>query len=42
MLNLGYIINISENLEVKRVLAVKMIILDFKTSESCSLLDVSD
>lgn len=42
MLNLDDIINLSENLEVKRALAVKMIIHDFKTSEICSLLDVSD
>jgi hypothetical protein len=42
MLNLDDIINLSENLEVKRALAVKMIINDFKTSEICSLLDVSD
>jgi putative transposase len=42
MLNLDDIINSSENLEVKRALAVKMILHDFKTTDICSLLDVSD
>ena len=42
MLNLDDIINSSENLEVKRALAVKMILHDFKTKEICSLLEVSD
>ena len=42
MLNLEDIINSPESLEVKRALAVKMILHDFKTKEICSLLDVSD
>ncbi len=42
MLNLEDIIDSPDNLEVKRALAVKMIIHDFKTKEICSLLDVSD
>ena len=42
MLNLDDIINSSENLEVKRALAVKMILHDFKTTDICYLLDVSD
>ena len=33
MLNLDDIINLSENLEVKRALAVKIIINNFKTNE---------
>ena len=42
MLNLDDIINSSENLEVKRALAVKMILHDFKTTDLCSLLEGSD
>jgi predicted transcriptional regulator len=42
MFDLEDIIDAPEGLEIKRVLAVKMIIDDFKTKEICSLLDVSD
>ena len=42
MLDLEDIIDSPEGLEIKRALAVKMIIHDFKTKEICSLLDGSD
>jgi putative transposase len=42
MLELEDIIGSLEGLEVKRALAVKMILHDFKTKEICELLDVSD
>lgn len=42
MLELEDIIDSPEGLEIKRALAVKMIIHDFKTKEICFLLDVSD
>lgn len=42
MLELEDIIDSPEGLEIKRALAVKMIIHDFKTKEICSLLEVSD
>jgi transposase len=42
MSSLEDIIDSLENLEVKRALAVKMIILDFKTADSGALLNVSD
>jgi putative transposase len=42
MSSLEDIIDSSENLEVKRALAVKMIILGFKTEDICALLNVSD
>lgn len=42
MLNLDDIISSLEGLEIKRALAVKMILHDFKTKEICALLDVSD
>ncbi|HLP72913.1 MAG TPA: winged helix-turn-helix domain-containing protein [Bacteroidales bacterium] len=35
-------IDLSANLEVKRALAVKMILFDFKTDDICALLNVSD
>jgi len=42
MFDLEDIIDVPESLEIKRALAVKMIIYDFKTEDVCSLLDVSD
>ena len=42
MLDLEDIIDAPEGLEIKRALAVKMILHDFKTKEICSLLEVSD
>ena len=42
MSNLEDIINLPENLEVKRVLAVKMFFSDFKMDDICKLLNVSD
>jgi putative transposase len=42
MFDLEDIIDAPEGLEIKRALAVKMIICDFKTKEICSLLEVSD
>jgi putative transposase len=42
MSSLEDIIDSSENLEVKRALAVKVIILGFKTEDICALLNVSD
>ena len=42
MSNLDNIIDLPANLEVKRALAVKMILFDFKTEDSCALLTVSD
>ena len=42
MLSLEDIIDSPANLEVKRALAVKMIIFDFKTEDICALLNVSD
>jgi len=42
MFDLEDIIDAPEGLEIKRALAVKMIIYDVKTKEICSLLDVSD
>lgn len=41
MLNLEDIINAPANLEMKRALAVKMILFDFKTEDICALLNVS-
>jgi putative transposase len=42
MSSLEDIIDLPANLEVKRALAVKMIIFDFKTEDICALLNVSD
>ena len=42
MATLEGIIDSPENLEVKRALAVKMYLLDFKTEDICKLLNVSD
>ena len=42
MATLEGIIDSPENLEVKRALAVKMFLLDFKTEDICKLLNVSD
>jgi putative transposase len=42
MSSLDDIIDSSANLEVKRALAVKMILFDFKTEDICALLNVSD
>lgn len=42
MFDLEDIIGAPEGLEIKRALAVKMIIHNFKTKDICSLLDVSD
>ena len=42
MLTLNDIIGSKENLEMKRALAVKMILLDFRTEDICAVLDVSD
>jgi len=42
MLNLDDIIDSLDGLEIKRALAVKMILHDFKTTDICFLLDVSD
>jgi len=42
MVTLEGIIDSPKNLEVKRALAVKMFILDFKTEDICKLLNVSD
>jgi len=42
MSTLEDIIGAPENLEVKRALAVKMFIFDFKTEDICTLLNVSD
>ena len=42
MSNLEDIIDSPEGLEIKRALAVRMILHDFKTKEICVLLDVSD
>ena len=42
MLNLDDIIDSLDGLEIKRALAVKMLLHDFKTKEICTLLDVSD
>jgi len=42
MSTLEDIIDSPENLEVKRALAVKMFIFDFKTEDICTLLNVSD
>jgi transposase len=42
MLTLNDIIDSNENLEMKRALAVKMILLDFRTEDICAVLDVSD
>jgi len=41
MLTLNDIIDSNENLEMKRALAVKMILLDFRTEDICAVLDVS-
>ena len=41
MSSLDDIIDLPENLEMKRALAVKMILFDFKTEDSCALLNVS-
>ena len=42
MKTLEDIIDAPENLEVKRALAVKMFLADFKTEDICNLLNVSD
>lgn len=42
MLTLDDIIGSTENLEIKRALAVKMTLLGFKTKDICALLEVSD
>ena len=42
MKTLEDIIDAPESLEVKRALAVKMFLLDFKTEDICKLLNVSD
>jgi transposase len=42
MSNLEDIIDLPSNLEMKRALAVKMILFDFKTEDICALLNVSD
>jgi len=42
MATLEDIIDSPENLEVKRALAVKMFLFDFKTEDICTLLNVSD
>ena len=42
MSSLEDIIDLPANLEVKRALAVKMILFDFKTEDICGLLNVSD
>ena len=42
MSSLDNIIDLPENLEVKRALAVKMILFDFKTEDICALLNVSE
>ena len=42
MSSLEDIMDLPANLEVKRALAVKMILFDFKTEDSCTLLNVSD
>ena len=42
MSSLDDIIDLPANLEVKRTLAVKMILFDFKTEDICALLNVSD
>jgi len=42
MSSLEDIIDLPANLEVKRALAVKMILFDFKTEDICALLNVSD
>ena len=42
MSSLEDIIDSPENLEMKRALAVRMILFDFKTEDICALLNVSD
>jgi transposase len=42
MSNLDDMIDLPANLEMKRALAVKMILFDFKTEAICALLNVSD
>ncbi len=42
MLKLEDIIDAQEGREIKRALAVRMVILGFKTKDICDLLDVSD
>lgn len=42
MSSLDHIIDSPANLEMKRALAVKMILFDFKTEDICALLSVSD
>ena len=42
MSTLDDIIDLTENLEVKRALAVKMFFSDFKVEDICKLLNVSD
>ncbi len=42
MSSLDDIIDLPANLEMKRALAVKMILFDFKTEDICALLNVSD
>lgn len=41
MSSLDYLIDLPANREVKRALAVKMILFDFKTEDICALLNVS-
>ena len=42
MLKLEEIIDAAEGREIKRAIAVKMVILGFKTKDICDLLEVSD
>lgn len=42
MSSLDEMIDSPKGLEIKRALAVKMILQDFKTKDICTLLDVSD
>ena len=42
MSNLENIIDLPANLKVKRALAVKMLLFDFRTEDICALLNVSD
>ncbi len=42
MLKLEEMIDVPEGREIKRAIAVKMIILGFKTQDICDVLDVSD
>ena len=42
MLKLEEIIDAAEGREIKRAIAVKMVLLGFKTKDICDLLEVSD